>query len=109
MAASEHLNPRLFHGTTHPFEVGDIVEPRSRNTLPRVAFASEDLSLARTYAGILAERGVTGGGIRMGKTGPARVFEVAPVDPEENLTYHGHGKGIYVSRKGFRVIGEVED
>lgn len=108
MAASDHINPRLFHGTTHPFQAGDIVEPRSRNIMPQVAFASDDESLARTYAGILADKGVTGGGIRMGQTGPARVFEVEPVDPEENLTYHGWGKGIYTSRKGFRVTREVE-
>jgi hypothetical protein len=62
MSASEHVSPRLFHGTGHTLATGEQLEPRFRGrnftnrivggpNLGGVIFASPDKSNAQQYAG----------------------------------------------------------
>ena len=76
MAASEHLNSRLFHGTAHVFGENENVEPRYSPALKAdVAFSTSSQEMADYYAGATAAR--------QGKLfGP--VYEVEPIDPKES-------------------------
>ena len=47
MAASDALQPLLFHSSAHSFDIGDVVEPRSQSGM---AFASTDINEAAQYA-----------------------------------------------------------
>jgi hypothetical protein len=88
MAAHEHLSPKLFHGSAHFFGEGETVEPR----MDGLAFASASLGDAQVFAGKSAK----GTGQMF-----APVYEVTPVDPEEN-TRHPHGLTTHISKKGFK-------
>lgn len=76
MAAAEHLNRRLFHGTAHVFAENETIEPRYSPALKTdVTFATDSEEMADYYAGATAAR--------QGKLfGP--VYEVEPVDPKES-------------------------
>lgn len=53
MAASDALNPQLFHGTTHWFKTGDIIEPR-KDTFYKDSpgtYADTDADSAGLWAG----------------------------------------------------------
>lgn len=96
MAASDHINPRLFHGTGHYFAEGEMVEPRTQTMVPegRHAFASSNLADARRYASMAAaEQG----------TLFAPVYEVEGEDAER----HPHGLTTYISKKGLKPKGIV--
>lgn len=100
MAASDHLGAQfsLYHGTTHAFGMGETVDPREGGEYggsTPLAYASSDWKLARHHAQ---------------KTGAeGKVYEVAPVDSEENLQANGTGNDErnYYSAKGFRVVNQV--
>ena len=99
----------LFHGTTHPFEVGDIVKPRLSSSGRREAFAGSDAELAYNYAVNKSKSGETGRGRKISgaKGAEPRVYKVEPLDPEEKLTGHGYPEGFFVSRRGFKVVGRM--
>jgi hypothetical protein len=90
MAASNHLSPKLFHGTSHIFSEGDIVQP-TMETHPlegKYAFATTELTDAQNWAAKAAQRaGVP--------SGP--VYEVESPDAER----HPLGLTIHVSKTGF--------
>lgn len=109
MSAADSLGP-MFHGTTHPFKVGDVVAPRQSHGTDKEAFASDDPWMSWEYADRQSQSGETGSGtkIRGGKGRIPRVFRVEPVDPTENLTNHDYGKNVFVSKKGYRVVNEED-
>ncbi len=94
MAAKDNLNKNLFHGTSHFFSEGEIIDPEM-GRVPKVkrAFASNDLSYSRDYASMAAKRK----GMLF-----APVYRVEPLDKEENLDELGWKKeGVLSSKKGF--------
>ena len=99
----------LFHGTTHPFEIGDVVKPRLNSSGKREAFAGSDAEVAYKYAVHKSQTGeaVTGKQIAGAKGAEPRVYKVEPVDPKEQLTGHGYPEGFIVSRRGFKVVGRL--
>lgn len=94
MPAHEHLSPKLFHGTTHFFNEGEIVEPKMETMSPSGvhAFATESEVDAQYFGGLAAKRA--------GQLF-APVYEVSPVDPEEK-TRHPYGVTTHISKKGFK-------
>jgi|688.fasta_scaffold1425348_1 hypothetical protein len=46
MSASDHVNPRLFHGTGHYFGPGETIDPRSPGANP----SRENPTINKTYA-----------------------------------------------------------
>ena len=90
----EFRNSALYHGTTHPFEVGDIVEPRN---LP-AAFAAEDPRAASVFAAAKARKHDL----------PPRLFQVEPLEDDDTYTSEEGIGGMKISRsrRGFRVTGE---
>lgn len=56
MAAVEHLSAALFHGTTHPFLAGDVVNPTdTEHTEMPVAYATTDRGHAEAVARVKAK------------------------------------------------------
>lgn len=99
MPAYESLNKQLFHGTGAMLGVGDVIEPRTHNYLydARVAFATTNPDEATEYAysGMLSNESLLGA-----------VYEVEPVDPEEEPPVLRTFKPEYAtSKKGFRIKG----
>jgi len=98
----------LFHGTAHPFKIGDIVRPR----YPMVhAFATTDPDKARSRA-YDAVSYAWSDAVKDNpelvysdweEANPPRVFSVEPID-ETEVHEHGH----IISKQGFRVTGEVK-
>lgn len=78
----EFKSSALYHGSAHPFKIGDIVEPRS---YAGVAYASTNRDVAAGY-------------------GP-NVYTVEPVGEVQRQAGAAKEFGIYHSRDGFRVIG----
>lgn len=91
----EFQNSALFHGTAHPFQVGDVVTPMN---MP-AAFAASDPRSASIYSSIRSR--VTGQ--------PGRLFQVEPLQDDD--TYEEKetrtGAKIATSRKGFKVVAEA--
>ena len=99
MAAHEHLNPQLFHGSQHRFEPGDTVAPRATTanyrekgyTAEAPAYATTNKDRARAFG---------------------RVYEVEPHDWKEIVTEPDEStddENQYISYdKGFKVIKEVD-
>ena len=75
----------LFHGSDHPFQVGDLVEPRS---YANVAYASTNRDVAAGY----------------GK----HVYTVEPIGEVQKQAGAAKEFGIYHSKDGFRVLGKDE-
>lgn len=118
MAASEHLNEVLFHGTASKFKKGDIILPakktgvernwgaKSKND-PNYAYAIDDLDSAKYFASVAS---LSGGDRR------PRVYQVEPVNPETSgwreKKFAG-GKGgsstfrEHASSEGYRVVKHV--
>lgn len=97
----------LFHGTVHPFKVGDLVRPRHPTVY---AFATTDADKARSRA-YDAVSYAWSDAVRANpelryddweKANPPRVFSVEPIG-ETEVHEHGH----IISKHGFRVTGEV--
>jgi len=97
----------LYHGTVHPFNLGDVVIPKNYSH----AFATDSKHEARAYADSEAEIETK----LRGETVPARVFTVEPVDQEENLIVNrvkyplakSRKTKIFKSQKGFKITGEL--
>jgi hypothetical protein len=99
--SEEFRKSALYHGTTHPFEIGDIIEPRQRPGGFRepLAFAAEDPRAASVFAAAKALKHDL----------PPRLFNVEPLeDDETHKTEEGLG-GMMISRskRGFRVTGKA--
>ena len=117
MAASDHLNGLLFHGTAHQFKEGDVILPASKAGVksnwgaksknnPNFAHATENLESARYFASVAS----------IGKEGAVpRVYQVEPVNPETAQWHEKRfagGKGGYstyrehISPDGYKVLRE---
>lgn len=97
MSASEHLSPKLFHGTAHEFGPEEIIKPtqESHPLEGKQAFATTSLVDATHWAGKAAQRA----GMLFGP-----VHEVEAKD----AVRHPYGMSTYVSRIGFtpkKVVG----
>jgi hypothetical protein len=96
----------LFHGTVHPFQIGDIVEPRNGNP----AYATANLEYAKTHAGrredVESNRVANQQGHEEAAKITGKVFQVEPLDDAE-ATGKGDDKGNVMSAKGFRVVKRV--
>jgi len=118
MAANEHLNEALFHGTGRQFKKGDVILPankagvetnwgaKSKND-PNMAYATDDLDSAKYFARVAS--------IPDQKARP-RVYQVEPVNPEsaqwtEKKFAGGRGGSStireHVSPEGYRVVQRV--
>lgn len=108
MAASDSLNPQLFHGTTHWFQPGDIVKPGKDVFYPDDpgSYATNKLDTAKAFA-FSRLRGDT-------FRNPAENKQLelfAPVFPVEHVSQHEDPwdqmtETSYVrDPKGFRVTG----
>lgn len=118
MAAQDHLNEELFHGTAKRFKKGDVILPasqtgakqnwgaKSKNN-PNLAHATNNLDSARYYASVAA---------LLNRSGRARVYQVEPINPESagwtEKSFSG-GKGgastlrEHTSAEGYRVLRRV--
>ena len=95
MAAKDNLNRTLFHGTAHFFGEDEILDPEL-SKIPEVkrAFASPNLAYSKEYA----SRRATRSGMLF-----APIYQVTPLDKEENLDELGWSKeGVLSSKKGFK-------
>ena len=108
----------LFHGTVHPFKIGDVVTPMNGDLY---AYATTDVD----YALDRAKRSLdsywyrdkrnnptynTLGGKQYDEwenENPPKVFQVEPLDSTENTGFANEDKGNVKSTKGFRVIKQV--
>jgi hypothetical protein len=103
MAAADNLNPELFHGTLHPFEPGDIINPTdTEHSEQPMAYATPDLEHATKVARAKA---------RMNE----RRNPDAPMDARVYAVEHISGPAdLWMSSKyvadpeGFRVVRKVE-
>jgi hypothetical protein len=97
MSASDHLSRSLFHGTSAQLNIGDVLEPRSMNYVvgDKAVFAATEPELAKHYA---YEK------MAINKSDTGSVYQVEPVDAEEQLTSLKGGKYL-ASKKGFRILG----
>ena len=91
----EFQNSALYHGTAHPFQVGDIVTPVN---MP-AAFAASDPRSASIYSSIRSH--VSGK--------PGRLFQVEPLEEDDTYTERETRTGdkVATSRKGFKVVAEA--
>jgi len=91
----------LYHGSQHPFEVGDVVTPQDGEP----AYATSDVHLAAYYASIPYGQGPV-----ISKSFPAgHIAVVEPLDAQEpkTSTLHDETNIVAKSAKGFRVTGKV--
>ena len=98
---ADFKNQILYHGSQHPFEVGDVVTPQEGEP----AYATSDVRLAAYYAAI-----PYGDGPVVHKSLPAgHIAVVEPLDAQEPETSTLTDKTNIVAKstKGFRVIGKV--
>lgn len=81
----------MLHGSTQNFKPGDIIEPRTpgKKTSDLVAWASNSSHAAKLYGGE-----------------GAKVYVVEPIGEHETLPGPRIDEEHYMSRQGFRVIGE---
>jgi hypothetical protein len=109
---SAPLSGPLFHGTSHPFNKGDIIKPMDMDH----AHATTDKAYADNYSTLDAERDYS----RDPKSLFTYTYRVSPVDEKEmhsetepwrndpvkkNLRLAKDIPNIYVSKKGFKVEG----
>lgn len=76
-------NAEFFHGTSHNFNIGDVVEPRS---YAGVAYASTNRDVASEY-------------------GP-NIYKVEPIGEVQRQAGAAKEFGIHHAKEGFRVIGK---
>lgn len=92
----------LFHGTHHPFQVGDVVEPTLID--PTSAYARP--SDAKAWATPDEESAFRFGSRKTGRA--AKVFQVEPVEEgEPEFLNNDPNSGQVFSKKGFRVVKQV--
>lgn len=102
MAATDHLSTELFHGTAHPFEPGDVVNPTdTEHTEAPMAWATTDLGHATKIAGVKVRMHN-----RRTPDDPASpyVFEVEHMSGPADVWGSRH----VADPKGFRVKRKVE-
>lgn len=118
----EFKSSALFHGTTHPFEIGDVVLPASTTgvsshwlkilkenpeemgtkvaqDVAERAHATRNYDAANWYAHVAAAE--------TGKDTDANVYEVVPLDPKE-AQEGPHLREEVTSKKGFKVVKKVK-
>lgn len=86
MAAKDALNRTLFHGSSHVFEVGDIVSPAHDSWGGGEVHSTNDPMYASTFGDY--------------------VYEVKPLDTPK-MVQEDAGKEHWVSRKGYQVHRQV--
>ena len=92
----------LFHGTHHPFQIGDVIEPRLID--PGNPYARE--SDAKAWATTDEESAFRFGGRKTGKA--PKVFQVEPIEKgEPQFLTEAHNNTQVFSKKGFRVVKQV--
>lgn len=106
MAARDHLNFDLFHGTNVPFKVGDIVEPMETDSPWQEEFPETNeyahATYSPKYAEVFADRAHETMSEDFGDESRPRIFRVRPVgrtepDPTDPVLSRR-------SREGFRVV-----
>lgn len=115
------LSERLFHGTSRPFKVGDVILPRAQTGVPPnpgefplgegVAAATPDVNMARAYArGAVdwTQRFAQHGIVEDASEAKPYVYEVQPVNPEEGQWVERKSRsGVFkehVSPSGYQVV-----
>lgn len=101
MAASEYLNKDLFHGTSAPIGVNDILEPNAPEDEGGAAYASPDIETARAYAKRHA--------LRHGRLF-GTVYRVKPLSAEPQVNdYSKYGGFVEVADpKGMQILDIVD-
>jgi hypothetical protein len=108
----------LYHGTVHPFEVGDLVTPQKGD--PH-AYATPSLEYATTHAKKSldsywrkAKSENPSYNTPFGKQyyewekeNPPKVFQVEPVGEVEDTNNTGGDKNNVMSSEGFRVVKQI--
>ena len=93
----------LFHGTSHPFNEGDLIEPRLIDPDSPYARPSD----AKAWATPDANSAFRFGSRKTGRA--ALVFQVEPVDSgEPKFLNDDPNSGQVFSKKGFRVVKQVK-
>jgi hypothetical protein len=101
--------PTLYHGTIHPFEVGDIISPRGED---QYAWATPELRYAKERAADWTHYGWNdhvrenpqADPREFAKSNPARVYEVEHLG---DAFFHPDNKDAVASKSGFRVIRRI--
>lgn len=103
MARNEEFkNSALYHGTHHPFQIGDVIEPR--HIAPDSPYSRPQD--AKAWATPDAE-GAFRFGSRNGKA--AKVFQVEPLEHgEPKYLNDDPNSGQVYSKKGFKVVKKVK-
>jgi hypothetical protein len=100
---SNFRDSALYHGTSHPFEIGDIIEPRHIEPTNPYNRPSD----AKAWATPNADAAFSFGSRRTGKA--AKVFQVAPIEPSEPKYLNDDpNSGQVYSKKGFKVVKRVK-
>ena len=107
MSASDHLHPKLFHGTSHWFSPGDTVNPTPDYLYggPKVAFASTSKEIAGNVARSKGVGPVTATKPRQGVLF-SPVFEVSNIgEPlsQNTLGRYGQPDSTVRNPNGFKV------
>lgn len=99
MAASDNLNPKLFHGTARVFNSGDIIEPtEGPGHLGKLAYATTDINQAASVAKTKAAS------LKPGEQGVlfAPIYEVEEIgDSEPDVPFHP--KTTKRNKQGYKV------
>lgn len=91
----------LYHGTNHPFQIGDEIVPGTHG----VAYATTNVGVAKAYA--------TDKALYDERMSPVleysvpKVYTVEPLDPDEAGPDRYGTPEVTVSGRGFRVTGKV--
>lgn len=109
MSASDYLSQQLFHASVHPFNKGDIIEPRTRPLGGNpVAYATTSLNAASLFA---QQRAIDA------NADVAHVYAVEPIaddlgpDPKlQSTAPEGHySRSSVTSPSGFKVKFKIHE
>ena len=100
MSASDNLSQQLFHGSIHPFNVGDTIKPGPDD----LAWATSSPEIATQYAEIGNSRSVTSNDRIKVHDQPVLFGTVYKVKPLKNDLISE--EDIHASRTGFEVTGD---
>ena len=99
MSASDNLSKELFHGSIHPFKVGDVIKPGS----DELAWATSNPETAKQYAEVGNSRAISKNPRIATKDNPVlfgTIYKVSPL--KDDLISE---EDIHASRTGFKVTG----
>jgi len=99
MAAEDNLSKQLFHGSIHPYKVGETINPGPDD----LAWASSDPKVATQYAEMGNSRSVSKDERIKVKDNPVLFGTVYTVKPIKNDLISEDN--IHASRTGFTVTG----